>query len=69
MAPDLLKKANRIGTVLLQDGFPVEGVVPAPTFKNSLYTVGEWTTEITEGMSNLAEDIEQARTDGRLPSN
>ena len=56
--PDLLKKARRICTVLLWDGFSMEGTVP---FKKKLYTIGEWATRIAKDMANLAADIELAR--------
>ena len=66
--PDLLKKAKRIGTALLWDGFPVEGAGATAAFMKRRYTIGEWATEIANDMANLAADIEQARTEGRLPS-
>jgi hypothetical protein len=64
--PDLLKKARRICGVLLSDGFPLKGAVPTAASKKS--TTGEWATEIAKDMANLAADVEQARTAGRLPS-
>jgi hypothetical protein len=67
--PDLFKKARRIGTMLLWDGFPVEGPVPTVASDKRLYTIGEWATGIAEDMANLAADIERARTEGRLSSN
>ena len=65
--PDLLMKANRICTILLWDGFSVEGALPTTTLKKRLYTIGEWATEIAKDMARLAADIERARAEGRLP--
>jgi hypothetical protein len=65
--PDLLKKAKRIGTGLLWDGFPVEGAVPTAASGTMPYTAGEWATEIAKDMANLAGDIELARTEKRHP--